>query len=77
MLLEPAEYTDGGRILQRGLLSIMERRFREIKENVHDEVEEELTTAIERFLSAVEVWEQANLTENMCLVQTMARACAH
>ena len=58
MLLEPAEYTDGGRMVQRGLRSIMERRYRErratIKENVHDEVEEKWTTAIERFLCAVE-----------------------
>ena len=52
----------------------------EIKEKVHDEGEEkkkEWTKAIEGFLCSGRVRVQANLAENMCLVQTMEGACVH
>ena len=70
-------------VAQRGLRSIMKRRYSgrsvEIKEKVHDEVEEKMEwkKAVEGFLCSGRVRVQANLTENMCLVQTMAGACAH
>ena len=57
----------------------MERRYRErrveIKEKVHDEVEEkkEWRKAIEGFLCSGRVRVQANLTENKGLVQNHGR----